>query len=106
MIQQNNLDKLKGYIGLANRAGYVIFGADNLKIYTHKMYLVLHREDGGKTIEKTLNKIKEEKNIDIFCLSEQDFNYIVGKDNCKLLAIKNKGLSDQIIKILRSEQIG
>ena len=106
MIQKNNLEKLKGYIGLANRAGYVIFGADNLKIYTHKMYVVLYRNDGGKTIEKTLNKIKLENNVDIFCLNEHEFNYIVGKDNCKLLAIKNKGLSEQIIKILRSEQIG
>ena len=106
MIQRNSLDKLKGYIGLANRAGYIIFGADNLKVYTHKMYVVLYRNDGGKTIDKTLNKIKQENNVEVFCLNEQDFNHIVGKDNCKLLAIKNKGLSDQIIKILRSEQIG
>ena len=56
--------------------------------------------------EKTLNKIKQDYNIETYCLDEQNFNYIVGKDNCKLLAIKNKGLSDQIIKILRSEQIG
>lgn len=106
MIQKNNLEKLKGYIGLANRANYIIFGVDNLKMYTHKMYLVLYRQDGGKTIEKTLAKIKQEYNVDVFCLDENNFKYIVGKDNCKLLAIKNKGLSDQIIKILRSEQIG
>ena len=34
-----------------------------------------------------------------------DFDYISGLTNCKLLAIKNKGISDQVLKILRSENI-
>ena len=97
----NKLDKIKGYIGIANRAGYVVWGADNLKNYTHKLYLAIYREDFGKTIQKTLNNINED--IPKIMLNEADFNYVVNTDNCKLLAIKNKGLSEQIIELLRGE---
>lgn len=101
---KNNLDKIKGYVNLAIRAKYVVFGADNLKGYTHKLYLVLYRQDYGNTILKTINELKH-RGLQCIMLSVEDFNYISSLDNCKLLAIKNKGISEQICKILRSENI-
>lgn len=101
---KSNLDKIKGYVGLANRANYIVFGADNLKGYTHKLYIVLYRLDFGKTIQKTLNELNQ-RSIPCIELNVEDFNYISGLTNCKLLAIKNKGISDQLLKILRSEQV-
>ena len=102
MIKETSINKVSGYIGLADRAGYVIWGADNLKGYTHKMYLLLYREDFGKTIEKTISRFKNSGAI-IIMLNEAEFNKIVKKNNCKILAIKNKGISEQIINILRGE---
>ncbi|MBQ7884890.1 MAG: hypothetical protein IJ318_02195 [Clostridia bacterium] len=102
-MTNNSLNKIKGYLGIANRANYVIFGADKLKGYTHKLYLVLYREDFGKTIIKVVNEFKDA--LPTYQLSAQDFNFITNAENCKLLAIKNKGLAEQIIKILRSESI-
>ena len=101
----NNLNKVKGYLGIAKKAKYCIFGADNLKGYSHKLYLVLYREDIGNTIKKVLKELSE-KEIYIIKLNTNDFNYITQLNNCKLIAIKNKGLSDQIIQILRSEISG
>ena len=103
-MTKNNLDKIKGYVGIANRANYIVFGSDNLKGYTHKLYIVLYRQDYGKTIQKTLNELQQ-RIIPCIQLNEEEFNYISGLTNCKLLAIKNKGISDQILKILRSEQV-
>lgn len=101
---KSSLDKIKGYVGIANRANYVIFGADNLKGYTHKLYLVLYRDDYKTTILKTVNELSQ-KNITCVKLVFDDFNYIVNTDKCKLFAIKNKGISEQILKYLRSENI-
>lgn len=101
---KNNLDKIKGYVGIANRAKYVIFGADNLKGYSHKLYLVIYRQDFGKTILKTVDELKK-RNLPIIELNVDEFNHIVGLTNCKLFAIKNKGIAEQILKILRSENI-
>lgn len=102
---KSNLDKIKGYVGIANRAKYVIFGADNLKGYTHKLFMVVYREDYGKTILKIINELKE-KNIPCVKLNQEEFNYITGTQNSKLFAIKNNGISNQILNILRSENIG
>jgi len=97
------LNKAKNYFGLADRAGYVIYGTDNLKGYTHKLYLVVYRADFGKTIQKTINQLTQQ--AEIIMLPIEDFNFLVGNDKCKLFAIKNKGLSEQIVKLLRSGQI-
>lgn len=99
MINEIIIKKLNGYINLANRAGYIIWGTDNLKNYTHKMYLILYREDFGKTIEKTLNRFETKK----IKLRENDFNQIVGSSSAKILAIKNKGITEQIVNLLRGE---
>lgn len=99
---KSNLDRIKGYVGIANRANYIIFGADNLKGYSHKLYLVIYREDYGKTIYKTIENFKR-RELPCIVLNNDDFNYITGISTCKLFAIKNKGISEQIIKILRSE---
>lgn len=99
---KTNLNKIKNYIDIAARAKYVIYGADNLKGYTHKLYLVLYRNDFGKTIQKVLNELN---NLPSFMLKVEDFNYITNLQNCKLIAIKNKGLAEQISNYLRSETI-
>ena len=97
---KTNLYKIKNYVDIAARAKYVIYGVDNLKGYTHKLYLVLYRQDFGKTIQKVLTELN---NLPSFMLEIEDFNYITNSQNCKLLAIKNKGLADQITNYLRSD---
>ena len=97
---KNNLSKANGYINIAQRAGYVIWGTDNLKGYTHKIYLILYREDFWKTIEKTINRFSQ---VEIIQLSVENFNVVVGSNKSKIIAIKNKGISEQIINLLRGE---
>ena len=98
----NNLKRANGYINIAQRGGYVIWGTDNLKGYTHKIYLILYREDYGKTIEKTITRFKESGALFIK-LNIDDFNMVVGSKSSKIIAIKNKGISEQIINLLRGE---
>lgn len=95
----NNIAKVKGYVGIATRGNYTIIGADLLKSYNHKLFLVLYREDGCKTIDKVLEKFKQ-RQIPCIKLTVEDFISISGLNNCKIIAIKNKGLADQIIKYL------
>lgn len=95
-----DINKVKGYYNIANKAGYVIFGSDNLKDYTHKLYLVIYREDSENTINKIVNRLKA--TVETIKLNVVDFNSITSSEKIKLFAIKNKGLSEQIIKLLRS----
>ena len=100
MINEINLKKANGYVNIANRGGYLIWGSDGLKGYTHKLYLIIYREDFGKTIEKTLLRFKDIYSIK---LNTREYNMIVGSENSKIVAIKNKGISEQIINLLRGE---
>lgn len=102
MVTKNNLKRASGYFHIAQSGGYVIWGTDGLKGYTHKLYLIIYREDYGKTIEKTLNRFKESK-IEQIILPVNEYNELVGVENSKIIAIKNKGLSEQIINLLRGE---
>lgn len=97
---KNSLDKIKGYVGIANRAKYVIYGIDNLKGYTHKLYLVLYRQDMSKTLNKTINELQQ-KSLPCCAFEVEDFNYITNSTNCKIFAIKNKGISEQILKVIK-----
>ena len=95
------INKIKNYIGIADRAGYIIWGNDILDGYNHKLYLILYRSDFGKTIEKTLKRIKDD--IPKIMMKVDDFNSVVMTDKSKIIGIKNNGIAKQIIALLRGE---
>lgn len=101
-MQNQQINKLKGIVGIANKAGYIVFGADNLKQYSKKLYLVVKSDDIGKNS----NKVVDMLNIDCVVLEKQVMQQITNSENCKIFAIRNKGLSEQILKIIRGENIG
>lgn len=94
-----NKEKIKGLISVSRKAGYLIIGADNLKGYTQKIYLILMEKSSGKNLIKTAKNLKQNTNANLYevdCL--YDYTNIEG---CKLVAIKNKGLAEQIEKLLK-----
>lgn len=101
-MQNQQINRLKGIVGIANKAGYVVFGADNLKQYTKKLYLVVKSDDIGKNS----NKIVENLGVECVEIEKQIMQQITNSNNCKIFAVRNKGLSEQILKIIRGENIG
>lgn len=96
--------KIKGYISIAAKAGYVIYGTDNLNGYKKKLYLVLAQQNSGNYLMKTAESLKELVQNNVFYV--EDMEKLTGIKNCKILGVKNKGISDEIIKLLRSENFG
>lgn len=98
------MEKIKRYLGLANNAGYLIIGSDNLKSYDKKLYLVLLDKNAGKSSIKIADKHKL-NNIRV--IEVDNLEIISNIPKCKIIGIKNKGLSEQIIKYLdwRREEI-
>ena len=90
-------NKVQGYLNLAQKAGYIIWGGETLKDYTKKLYLVLFDGQAQKNTQKIVLKIKERgiKTIEI-----ENLGALVNKPNCKIIGIKNKSLSDQIELLL------
>lgn len=95
--------KIKGLINIANKAGYLIIGADALKGYNKKLYLILACEDSGKNLFKVVERTKEITNCQVEILNLATFTQVVTIPNCKVVGIKNKGITEEIIKYIRGE---
>ena len=95
-----NRDKAKGYLGIARKAGYLIIGADNLKKYTQKMYILLVDMMSSNNLNKIVNKFQE-KGVQVILVEK--LSELIEIDNCKIVGVKNNGLALEIIKHLRGE---
>ncbi len=87
------LDKIKfqDYLNIAKKAGYVIIGGEKLYTYNKKIYLIIYDSTAGTSTLKLVEKFKE-KGISI--LSIEDLESYMKIKNCKIIAIKNKDISE------------
>ena len=88
--------KLQGYINIAKKAGYVIIGGEKLYNYNKKLYLVIYSKDASKNTLKIVEKLKQR---DIPVITLENLEDIM---NCKIIAIKNKNLSDIILDAINN----
>ena len=91
--------KLQGYINIAKKAGYVIIGGDKLYNYNKKLYLVIYSNDASKNTLKVVEKLKQR---DIPVITLENLEDIMNIKNCKIIAIKNKNLSDIILDAINN----
>lgn len=91
------MEKIKNYLGLARRGGNLVIGSDSLEKYDKKLYLILLDEEAGKSSRKIANRF----NVKFFEVKNLD--ELVNIPKCKLIGIKDKGLSEEISKILEKE---
>ena len=95
------MDKLGGLISIARKAGFCIIGQDKLKNYDKKLYIILISKTAGNSLEREMTFLAKEKNIPLLWMEELD--NLTGINNCKVIGIKNKELSEQIAKIIKGE---
>lgn len=89
-------EKIKGYINIAHKAGYLIFNGEKLEEYNKKLYLVLFDPDAGKNTLKIIEKLKDKYPI----AQLENLAEYVNIKNCKIVGIKNKDLSEIILKLI------
>lgn len=93
-------NKAKSYLGQARNAGYLIIGSDKLDGYDKKLFLILIDKNAGKSSNKIALRHKENGVEVVFVDNLEELSSI---KNCKILGIKNKGLSEEIKKNLVKE---
>ncbi len=95
------MNNLSGIISIAKKAGYVIVGQDTLKGYDKKLYLLLIDKTAGKSLNREMKFLSKNREIPIFEI--ENLPDVAKLENCKILGIKNKNLSESILKILKGE---
>lgn len=96
-------NKLQGYLGILRKGNYLVIGADNLKVYNKKLYLIIVPNQASKNIEKVSTYIANDYDIPIIELPIEDLGQIIGLNSCKILGVKNKGLCDAILNNCKDE---
>jgi len=92
-----NKSAINKYLSICRKANYLIIGADNLKNYHKKLYLIVIYGETTKNISKVvLDKLQE---YSIPCIAAKEpFSEAIGAVNCKIVGVKNKGLADEILQ--------
>jgi len=98
---EKNLNKTKGLISIARKAGYVIIGKENLIGYTKKLYLLIVDKRAGNSLLREMKFLSESRNLPI--LEVDDLAELVGIENCKAIGLKNKAMSESIEKCVKGE---
>ena len=91
------IEKIKGYLNISRKAGYLIVGGETLEDYKKKLFLVLYDKTAAKNTLKVVAKIKERG---IKVLEIENLSNLCSIDNCKIIGIKNKNISEIIEKII------
>ena len=92
---------LNGIINICRKAGYLIIGGENIKNNPHKMYLILIDKSSGNSLKREINYLSVSRKIPF--LEVEGLANMTGIENCKAVAIKNKALSDEILKMIKGE---
>lgn len=92
---------LNGIINICRKAGYLIIGGENIKNNPHKMYLILIDKSSGNSLKREINYLLVSRKIPF--LEVEGLANMIGIENCKAVAIKNKALSDEILKMIKGE---
>ena len=103
-------NKVCGLIGLATRAGKVVFGTEAVlkEIERNKVKLIIIATDASERTKMKFKNISSDKNIPIMeYLKTDEVSKAIGKDNKAIIGLKDINFSKQIIKIINGgEAIG
>lgn len=92
-----DVSKVGNYLGISRKGNYLIIGSDNIKSYNKKLYLIILSKNASENAIKIAMHKSNEYNIKCIMFDKELSDY-VGIENCKIVALKNKGLSDAILK--------
>lgn len=101
-------NKVYGLLGLATKAGKIVFGTESCldMIARKKVKLIIVAEDSS---ERTINNFKEkcvQNNIDFYVFgNKEDISRAIGKSNKTVVGIKDKNLAGAIQKILNGGDV-
>ena len=96
-------NKLRGYLGLLKKGDYLVIGADNLKVYRKKLYMIIVPANCSKNINKVSMNVASKYDVPIIELSVDDLGESIGMNSCKILGVRNKGFCDAILANCKDE---
>ncbi|MBO4407058.1 MAG: ribosomal L7Ae/L30e/S12e/Gadd45 family protein [Clostridia bacterium] len=87
-------------LGLAMRAGKVVYGEESVKeaFFTRHVALLVLSSDAGPRTAEAFRRLAERNGVRLLTLpdSKQDLGHAIGKGLCAVAAVTNKGFAESI----------
>ncbi len=94
-MQRNKIDSI---IGFAVKAGKVIYGSDSLSV-NRRYYLICMCDTTADNTRKKVIDIAQKRNVPLI-ISKSELCNAVGRNNCKVIALTDKQMSESILSRL------
>ena len=88
--------KVQSYIGFCKRARKIVLGSSAIGTLKGGVYLLLLDKNSANNSLRYALKYKRKFNCPLLVCGD-DFEELVGKQNCRLVAIQDKNLADAIL---------
>ena len=101
-------EKLCGLLGLATRAGKIIFGTEACKseIEKRKVKLMIIAQDASERTKSNFKEICKKVDIPILeILSIEELSRAIGKDNKATIGIVDINFSKEMLKIINGGEV-
>lgn len=93
------LEKVKTYIGFAEKSKNIVCGQDNL-LKNKSVRLIIYSDELSESTVSKLKSFSAKYNIHFLALSEEELKFVYSKSGVKVFGIKEPNLANAIIKIL------
>lgn len=93
-------EKLKGFLNICRKANYLIIGGEKLENYNKKLFLIIYDKSAKTSTLKIASKFLK---IPVPVIAIENLDELLSINNCKIVGIKNKKLSE-IIKSICEEK--
>lgn len=96
-------NKLCGMLGLATKAGKIVFGTEACMadLEKGKVKLLLLAEDSAERTKKHFKQICQAKEIPVLEILEiEELSKVIGKENKAVVGVKDEGFSKAIMRII------
>ena len=95
------MTKINGLISIARKAGFCVIGLDKLKNHDQKLYSLIVDNKAGNSLMREVKHISEKRGIPL--VEIENLQEYVSIENCKVIGIKNKALSDNILRCIKGD---
>jgi len=88
--------KTASYLGFARRSGKLTLGVGGAQTLKRNVYLLVADSSVAKNSKKEIEKLQVRFSCPL--LYAENLGEMVGKEGCKLAAVRDEGLADAIVK--------
>lgn len=89
-------EKIESILGFAVKAGKTVYGADSLETYKKRYFVIVMCSSTSQNTQDKVIAQSKKRNVPII-FAEKEIENLIGRKNCKVLAVTDKQMSQAML---------